>query len=274
MEAAAQARLTLDEFTPLANATYVRGAATRETVLRYHTAMRKRELSERTIANRHDRLRSFFRWCGIDTKFMPPAPRYEKTLPTIYTSAQTAAILEAADEYMRLAILLGLKLGLRELEIAHAEWSDVNWEKSVFRVSGKPHWEFKVKDAEERDVPIPKDVMAALREWQSKYPKSRLIVGTKGGKPNFHLLRTLKRLVRRNELNCGQCGGCKSESQECEKWTLHHLRRTYCTTLLRNGVDASTVQRWAGHADLQTTMRYLRPSEAQESQDKINAVKW
>lgn len=205
---------------------------------------------------------------------MPPAPKYEKGLPTIYTSAATKAILEGADDYMKLAILMGLKLGLRELEIAHAEWSDVHWDDSVFRVSGKQHWDFKVKDAEERDVPIPQDVLAILRAWQNKHPKSRLIVGTSGGKPNFHLLRSLKRLARRTELNCGKCDGCKSKAQECENWTLHKLRRTYCTTLLRNGFDARSVQAWAGHADLQTTMRYLRPSAAKESQDKVNAIKW
>jgi integrase len=273
MEAAAQAKLTLDEFVPLANTPYV-NAVTRQTVLRYHGAMRKRGLSPRTIANRHDRLKSFLRWCKVDVKFMPETPRYEKRLPSVYTTKETAAILDAADDHMRVVILMGLKLGLRELEIAHAEWGDVHWEDKVFRVTGKPHWDFRVKDAEERDVPIPADVLAVLETWREKHPKTKLIVGTDGDKPNFHLLRTLKRLARRKGLNCGECDGCKSETEECERWTLHEFRRTYCTTMLRNGVDARSVQAWAGHADLQTTMRYLRPTAAKESQDKVNAVVW
>jgi integrase len=236
--------------------------------------MRKRGLSERTIANRHDRLKSFLLWCKVDTAFMPEKPRYEKTLPTIYTPTETAAILAAADDYMRVAILMGLKLGLRELEIAHAEWSDVHWQDKVFRVTGKPHWNFRVKDAEERDVPIPADVLETLRAWRVKHPKTRLIVGTESDNPNWHLLRSLKRLARRAGLNCGTCDGCKSDTAECELWTLHQFRRTFCTTLLRNGVDARSVQAWAGHADLQTTMRYLRPTAAKESQDKVNAVIW
>lgn len=273
LEAAAQARLTLDEFVPRANATYV-SSVTRDTILKYHAAMRARGLSERTIANRHDRLKAFFRWCKVDTTFMPPTPRYEKGLPTIYTSKETAAILDGADEYMRLAILMGLKLGLRELEIAHAEWSDVHWEDSVFRVQGKLHWDWKIKDAEMRDIPIPVDVMGVLKTWRKKHSKTKLIVGTASDKPNWHLLRTLKRLAKRQSLNCGQCDGCKSESEECANWTLHKLRRTYGTTLLRQGVDARTVQAWMGHADLSSTLRYLRPSAAKESQDKVNAVDW
>lgn len=278
LEAAAQAKLTLDEFAAvvtdnIAGAAYVH-STTRQTVLRYHAAMRKRGLSPRTIANRHDRLKAFLRWCRMDTTFMPPAPRYERKLPSIYTSLETAAILVAADAFMRIVILLGLKLGLRELEIAHAEWGDVHWEDRVFRVSGKPAWDFRVKDAEERDVPIPADVLAALESWRAEHPRTRLIVGTSGDKPNFHLLRSLKRLAKRGGLNCRGCEGCLSRKEECERWTLHEFRRTYCTTLLRNGVDARSVQAWAGHADLQTTARYLRPTAATEAQNLVNAVTW
>jgi integrase/recombinase XerD len=210
----------------------------------------------------------------VDVSFMPPAPKYDKGLPTIYEPAEIKAIMEAADPHMRLVMLMGLKLGLRDLEIAHAEWTDIHWADSVFRVQGKEHWEFRVKDKEERDVPIPADVLDALKTWQEKHPKTRLIVGTQGRKPDYHLLRTLKRLARRSNLNCGRCPGCNSKSKECRKWTLHEFRRTYCTTLLRQGVDARTVQAWAGHADLQTTLRYLRPAAAKDAQDKVNAVTW
>jgi site-specific recombinase XerD len=39
--------------------------------------------------------------------------------------------------------------------------------------------------------------------------------------------------------------------------TPHALRRTFATYLIRNGVDVRTVQELLGHADLQTTARYL-----------------
>ncbi len=272
-EAEAQARLVLEEFVPLCNSVYVRGI-TREMVLDFHARLRNRGCTERTIANKHDRLKAFLRFCKVDVSFMPDSPKYEKGLPTIYTQAETAAILAAADDYMRLSISMGLKLGLRELEIAHAEWTDVHWEDSVFRVQGKPHWDWKIKDAEMRDTPIPADVLNQLKTWKKMRLGTRLIVGTAGDKPNWHLLRTLKRLARRAGLNCGQCNGCKSESQECRNWTLHKLRRTYCTTMLRNNVDARTVQAWAGHSDLATTLRYLRPASTQEMQDKVNRIVW
>jgi integrase len=56
--------------------------------------------------------------------------------------------------------------------------------------------------------------------------------------------------------------------------TLHRFRRTYITMLLRSGLDLATVQRYAGHSDLASTMRYLRPESAVETQDRISAIVW
>lgn len=55
-------------------------------------------------------------------------------------------------------------------------------------------------------------------------------------------------------------------------FTLHKFRRTYITALLRNGIDLRTVQVYAGHKDIASTMRYQRPASAKEAQAKLNSV--
>lgn len=273
-EAAEQARNVLDEFVPLCAVSYV-GGVTRQHVLDFHKVLRKRGCSDRTVANKHLRLKSFLKFAGVDVKaVMPPVPKYEAKLPTIYTPEEIAAILTATDEYLRIVIELGLKLGLREQEISHAEFGDVNEKDHTFRVQSKPRYKFRVKDSEQRDIPIPTDLLARLKEWKENHSKGRLIVPTATGEPNQKLLRSLKRLARRAGLNCGRCDGCKGELQECQQWTLHKFRRTFCTTLLRNGIDLKTCQSLMGHSDLASTMRYLRPASTKEMQSQINAIKW
>ncbi|HUX28360.1 MAG TPA: site-specific integrase [Terracidiphilus sp.] len=108
-------------------------------------------------------------------------PRYDETLPTIYTREQIADILKGAGPYMRLVIGLALECGLREQEIVHLEWPDIHLDDKVLRVSSKPHYEFRVKASEERDVPIPDDLLAEIKQWHKAHPNRGLLLATKGG---------------------------------------------------------------------------------------------
>jgi integrase len=205
---------------------------------------------------------------------MPEKPKYEKALPTVYSDREIESLLSAADPYLRLAIEIGYKCGLREQEIQFLEWSDINVQERVLRVQGKAHWGFKVKDSEQRDVPIPNDLLHRLKTRQEQYGEARLVLGTgkEHDKPNGHLLRNLKALAKRAKLSCGVCTGCKGKAAECSEFTLHKLRRSYATTLLRNHVDLRTVQALMGHSDLASTLRYLRPAGSKETQAAINNI--
>jgi integrase len=280
-EMAEKARHVLGEFKTFSSAVAIRGIG-RETMLRFHAHLRARGNSERTVADKHQRVKAWLRWCAVDTAFMPPAPKYEETLPNIYEPEEIGAIRRAAsdagDVHMLLCIDLCLKLGLREQEAMHAEWADLRVTSREFRVQGKvrKEWRFAVKDKEQRDVPVPVDLLQSLLAWQGLHPDSVLILGSKRGLPEGHLLRKLKALARNAGLNCGRCEGCQREGHlaECEEWTLHRFRRTYVTGLLRNGMDARTVQQFAGHSDLETTLRYLRPASTTQSQDLVNSIRW
>ena len=68
----------------------------REDLFDFHSALRKRGCSDRTVANKHTRAVSFLRFAGVDKGILPPVPRYDETLPTIYTREQIANILVSA----------------------------------------------------------------------------------------------------------------------------------------------------------------------------------
>lgn len=274
-EAADKARLVTVEFMGLMRKRkkFHVDQIVRDDFFSYHAALRERGCADRTVANGHERVASWLRFGGIDKTNIPPTPKYEEKLPTIYTSDQTREMLAAADPYMRVCILLGLKCGLRDQELMHLEFRDIDWVGKTLRVQAKEKWGFSPKAWQQRDVPIANDLLKELSQWKDAQEGQAIVLGTRSRRPNVKLLRTLKRLVYRSGMNCGRCDSCRT-LKECQEYTLHRFRRTYLTKLLRNGIDLRTVQAYAGHKDIASTMRYLTPASGPEAQAKLNRVKW
>jgi integrase len=217
------------------------------------------------------------RWAGIDPIVFPPKPKYDKKIPTIYSPTELASMFAIAIPYQRMVCNLALKLGLRDQEIRFAEFTDISWDESVYRVRSKPKFGFTVKDYEERDIPIPLDFLEELKEWKDTHPKQNLIVPTSTGRPNGKLLKMVKRLARRAGIECGWCPNCiakLNDERGCDEIELHKFRRTCIATWLRNRIDPRTVMEYAGHADMETTLRYARPAAASERIAEVSEIKW
>lgn len=262
----------------------------RKSLLRFDKAMRDRGLSPRTQFNRHSDLLTILNFSGLEFEELdlPPAPKFESKLPTVYTSAQLKRLFDEADEYERLAFQMPLKLGLRAQELWYAEFSDINLETGVFRVQGKPRYDFTVKDHEQREIPIPDDLLESIIVWKERHPGQSLIVATESGDPDQRLCARVKALATRAGLNCGYCESCKKiaelrrreakkeqlRGRGCMQFNLHQFRRTYITALLQSGIDIRTVAAYAGHSNIKTTMRYLRPVSARQNRSIINQIQW
>jgi integrase len=261
LEAAENSRVVLREFTEMFPALRSVKAIHPENLTQFCMKLRESGLSDRTVSNKYNRLRSFLKFAGHDVKLSKDdRPKYEKTLPTAYTKQEIDALLKHADEYMRVVISVGVQLGLREQEMQFAEFSDIDREHLTFRVKSKPAYGFKVKDSEQRDVPVPSKLLAVLDKWQKKRKGASLILGIGDGhsRANGHLLRWLQRVA---------------DKAGVPDATLHKMRRTYLTMIVRSGVvDIRTAQAFAGHSDLASTMRYLKPASAAEMQSKIDSI--
>jgi integrase len=84
----------------------------RDDVFKSHRALRKRGCGDRTVHNKHMRLRSFFKFCKLDySTILPPAPKYDSTLPTTYSAEEITNLLSAAGPYMTIAVELGVSVG-------------------------------------------------------------------------------------------------------------------------------------------------------------------
>lgn len=283
-EAAEMYQRTLADFLSGCSKTYA-DQLTHDDVLKFHAQMRKhtRSLSDRTVHNRHMHLRSFLIYLGfskdkVETIAGKKAPKYEKRMPKIYEPEDLKPFFDSLEsEYDKLLFDLLLTTGLREAEAMHLEWIDISYARKTLQVRSKPRYKHKIKDSEEREMPLTVGLIKQLQHYQASHPNQRLIFGKRGGKddaPEGHLLRRLKKLAREAGLNCGACEGCAGRRNECETWFLHRFRANYITALLRDGLDLRSVMALSGHSSLESVMRYLRPAGGAEVQRRVNSIKW
>lgn len=243
-------------------------------LLRFHGHLRKMGNGARTVFNKHSVVKGFLVWTGVDAKALGKRkPSYEKTIPRVYSRDEVSSLLGAADEYMTVVLDVLRMAGLREQEAAFLQWQDVNLTAGMLHVRSKPEEGFTIKDREQRDVPMPAELIETLRDWKKKRKGTTWVLGTRNDKPNTKLLLHMKWTARRAGLNCGRCDGCKAR-KECEQYTLHSWRRTYATRLAQGGMDARSIMALMGHADIQTTMRYLAPMDTKERKKLVEAVSW
>jgi len=275
MEAAEVYELACDEFMQVIGRQYA-DEIVPEDVSKFHRALQQRGMGKRTVSNRHSSVKAFLRYVGRDTKELPRPPKFDKTMPEIYTDAELRGLFDAIPtprENLLYRVLV--QTGLREQEAMHLEWTDISPDRKLLKLQSKvKRWGFRFKDFEERELPLNEDLLGRLTEYKRVNAGTGTLIFGKAGKVDGHMLRALKRHVRAAELHCNKCDGCLGQSRECERWFLHKFRATFCTKLLRSGLDIRTVQQMMGHADLESTMRYLRPAENEQTQAVVNAMTW
>lgn len=217
--------------------------------------------SERTIANKHDRVLSWLRYVGVDVAFAKGLkPKYQKLLPTVYSKSEVKKLFSAAaNDYERVLLHLGFYGAMREQEIQHACWNDINWEDKTIRVQNKPEYNFKVKDSEDRDIPLPSETIALLKSWHKERSHTPLIlgIGKEHTQTESHLLRHMKRIGARVGV----------------RGLLHEMRRTRITQLIQASVDLRSVMAIAGHSDFETVLRYAKPVTAARLQSTIDVIR-
>jgi len=187
-------------------------------------------------------------------------PSYTEEEPEIYEETELTKLFNACDDKERLWFEFFLMTGEREQEVMYTYKSDVNCDACVVRVTHKPDRDWTPKAYKEREIPIPKKLARRLKTWIEKSDQAcKLLFPTAGCNPKLDFLDCLKAVAERAEL-------------DKDDFYLHKFRATFATRCLWAGVDLRTVQLWMGHTDLQSTMRYLKPSRSKHVQEKVNEI--
>ena len=168
-------------------------------------------------------------------------------LPREYRTADLAKFFKAAYDSEKALFSTFLLTGLRELEVVHLFWTDVSFELQTVRVTAKPELGFYPKRWEEREVPIPVQLIGLLKA-HARRPGCNFVFSSPKGNREYHMLDRCKAVAERAGL-------------DPTKFDLKTFRSTFASRTLRTGFDVRTVQHWMGHKSLETTMRYLVPSQ-------------
>jgi len=214
----------------------------------------KRTVSPSTINFEVSTLRTFFyflvRERGIKMenpcahfKMIRSAKERLRTRPQTYTQEELDRLFAACDSTDRAIFTTFLLTGLRRNELRFLAHNDVDYRRIEIHVTAKE--EFLPKDYEEREIPVPKELIQILKEIPRT---SKWVFPDEKGNPlgrNEILLRLKKAAKKANVQNA----------------TLHKFRHTYATRLLESGADIVTVQHLLGHSDIDTTRQYLSPDK-------------
>ena len=258
-----------------------------ETMRNFAKKMESEGLAGRT---RHNRLMSvvfLLKKNGIQNP-MPwdEFPIVDEEAAIAYTNAgldRLFAKMSAAD---KLLFNFFLGSGCREREVVFAAWPDLDFERGTYNVRSKPEEGFYLKNHESREVPLPSDLVKALRTAKKTARHDRWVFVNRSGLPDKHMLRRFKAIALDADLNCGHCKttitmgratkrqvqvSCKDYAV-CEHWYLHRLRKTCATRWQENGIPLRTIQSWLAHKDLNTTQKYLGVTGIDELRTKINSA--
>jgi integrase len=231
-------------------------------MLKFVAFLREKKLqSPRSVYNKFENVMTFLKAQGIRGLVgKNDWPRFVEEEPEVYEKEELAKLFKACDASERLWFEFFLMTGMREQEVMHSSWEDVNLSRGTVTVRYKPEYGFSPKNYKEREVPIPSKLVKSLKAWKTKSDRTcGLVFPTAGCNPKLNFLDCLKTCAERAKLNKGL-------------FWLHKFRDTFATWSLWAGVDLRTVQQWLGHSDMESTMRYLKPSRSEQTREKVNEI--
>lgn len=215
----------------------------------------KEKYSRNTAASLRSRLKKFLmdaesigapvRLCDTLPPLRPSRPR-----TVIATPEELQRLLETAEPWMRLFLLLCCTLGLRFSEAYNL--SEENWDREKHLIT------FKKKGGDQHTLPVTEEIERLLE------------IATPGPEPFFARLRGPGQTKTGTLSKCSvhqSFGRLKQKAQVNPKLTIHDLRRTVAVSMYELTKDIRVVSQLLGHANLYTTGYYLQHRDPEKLRD-------
>ncbi|MFO0681447.1 MAG: site-specific integrase [Sandaracinus sp.] len=180
--------------------------------------------------------------------------KMQKATMSFYEPSDYARYVDAArraDPRIELIVLLGGDAGLRRGEILGLEQADVDLKRNLLTVA-RSIWRGKAtptKGMEYRHVPLTKRLAAALAA--NRHLRGPRVLYADDGAP------LTAKILQRWLLRAQKLAGIRATG------AVHVLRHSFCSHLAMRGAPALSIQKLAGHKNLETTLRYLHLAEGE-----------
>ncbi len=173
----------------------------------------------------------------IELNYLYPKRKSNK-LPTFFSQNEVRNILNACENLKHKAILTTIySCGLRLSELINLKLIDIKSDDGIIFIQ-------QSKGNKDRMVALPEKLLELLRKYYVEFkPTNFLFEGVKG---NQYSERSVQ-LVLKNAMQ---------KASITSKGSVHTLRHSYATHLIKSGIDVRIVQELLGHSDIRTTMIY------------------
>jgi integrase len=192
----------------------------------------------------------------------------DKTLPTVLTLDEVQRIFSHIKQPHYFAYLYTTySCGLRLSEGLNIQVSDIDSQRMQIHVH-------RGKGAKDRIIPLPETTLRTLKKhWVSHRHPSLLFPAMKP-KPAGTAIKQAKTHLNKSSVQDAFQQAKKRASIHKRNVSVHTLRHSYATHLLEAGVNIRTIQRYMGHAHLETTMIYLHLTQKgqEDAYLRINQV--
>lgn len=173
----------------------------------------------------------------------------ERRLPAVLSVEEVRSLFAHIKTFHNYAYLSTVySCGLRLHEGLHLEVSDIDSSRMMIHVH-------RGKGAKDRYVPLPQSTLKLLRRYWLTHRHPYLLfpaLGRSGKGAKESQTPMAKSSVQ------GAFRHAKFDAGIAKKGVaIHTLRHSYATHLLEAGVNLRVIQRYMGHAQLETTMLYL-----------------
>jgi site-specific recombinase XerD len=185
--------------------------------------------------------RAFYRLC-LNREFdhsILPRPRVEQKQPDTLSLQEMQQMIDITENVKHKTIIcLMYSCGLRVSEVITLKIKDID--SKLMQITIR-----QSKGKIDRIVMLDDSILQLLRKYASEYNVTKyLFEGAKGDK---YSVKSVQHIVK----IAAEKIGCK------KKISSHSLRHSCFTQMVRNGVDLRTIQKIAGHKNINTTAGYI-----------------